>query len=154
MDDWPNAPRRRRSRIGRRLHLDAAQDARGIPPAQVWAFDLNARGARGGLGGLNQFYVDRLQPAAFESRDLARHTVVAEAIGAIDGEVGIEQRPGGSLLQSFDCNAGERQPLAHLLGRERDVHEFLEPIVEDFHRSPAKQRPKTKRDSSSLSSSE
>ena len=85
--------------VGRGLHFHAAQDARRVAAAQFGAFDLHARGALRRARPLSTQLRRRCgaQTAALERRHFARHAVVAQAIGAIDGELGVEQRPGRRL---------------------------------------------------------
>ena len=97
--------------VGRRPHLHAAQHARRVAAAQLGSFDFHARGARQTFSPIpSASDCNRLARQAVKRRHLARHAVVAQAIGAIGGEFGVEQRPGGSFLERIDATpASERR---------------------------------------------
>ena len=58
---------------------------------------------------------------------------MAQAIGAIDGQLGVEHRTCRRFGQRFDGDAGGGEAVAQLLRREGQVDKFGEPLVEDFH---------------------
>src|SRR5712691_6368581 len=120
--------------IGRRRHLYAANHPRRVASAKLGRLDLDARHGCDLFRSFLQLGRHRLQPQAIKRSHLASDAVVAQAVGTIDGEVGIEQRPGGRLFDAADVNPGEREARAHLRRRRGDVHELLQPVVKYLHR--------------------
>ena len=102
--------------------------------AQIGALDFHARGAGRRLRRFDELHGDGAQLAADQRRGLARHSVVSQAIGPVNGQVHVEKRAGGRLSDTLDGDAGHGKPRAQLLRRKVHIGELFEPVVENFHR--------------------
>jgi hypothetical protein len=121
-------------RVRRRAHVNAADNPRGVPRAQIGALNIHARGAGRRLCRFGELHGDGAQLAADQRRGLARHSVVSQAIGPVNGQVHVEERAGGRLRDTLDGDAGHGKPCTQLLRRKVHIDELFEPVVENFHR--------------------
>ena len=119
--------------VGRGLHLHSANYASREPPAQIRRFDINARRGGNFVGGLLQFWLDRFERQPINRGHFARDAVVAEAVGPIRGNLGVEHRTRRRIVDGVDRDSGEREPRAQLRRRRGDLHKFLQPVIENLH---------------------
>ena len=120
--------------VGRGSNFHAAQHARRIAAAQFRRLNLNMRCRRGIFRNFARVSFHRLERLAIQRGSLARDAVVAQAIGAVRGQLGVKQRACRGLLQRLHRCAGKRKPRAQILRRRLHVDELFNPVVKNFHR--------------------
>ncbi len=94
--------------VRRRTNFHSAQNARRVAPAQFRRFNIHAGSSLGIFRDFARIGLHRIERQPIQRSCLACDAVMAQAIGAVRGQLSIKQRPCGSLLQRFHSRAGKR----------------------------------------------
>ncbi len=119
--------------LRRWLDFCAANDARGEAAAKFGRLDFDFYGfgcfccAFGGLrsDGFERKFVDGAK--------FARDAVVAQAIGAVRTDFGVDDGAVRAVFDAADVGAGKSEARGDIARRSGDVDEFFQPVVDDLH---------------------
>ena len=119
----------------RRLNLHVSNHARGEAPTELRRLDLDFHGVAGPGCAFRRLRRNMLQREFINRADFACDSIMAEAIGTIRTDFGVNHRTVRTVFDATDVGSGKGKARRKLLRRRRNGDEFLEPVVNDLHDS-------------------
>ena len=119
--------------VGRGPYVDALDDARRIPPAQIRFVDLHLRELRGLSVHFLQLDPGQLQFLACGRGQFPRHPDMAQAIPTSARHLNIEHNIVWEMLDPFAGKAQIAQDLRHRFGAKARLDIVIQPIQRNLH---------------------